>query len=50
MQEDDKLDILRKYLLDYPKAASRTIARDLPELGNHVTVSKLLRQLKPSDE
>src|SRR5277367_430745 len=39
MQEDDKLDILRKYLLDYPKAASPS--RNSSDNSNQATNSSV---------
>jgi putative DNA primase/helicase len=43
--EADKLKVLEEYTCLHPKASSRTIARDLPELGSHINVQKLLRKL-----
>jgi hypothetical protein len=46
--ETDKLRILDEYLCQHPKAkdqTSRRISEALPELGSHVTISKLLKKL-----
>jgi hypothetical protein len=43
--EKDKLQTLEEYLCLNPKASLRKIARDLPELGSHMTVQKLIKKL-----
>jgi hypothetical protein len=43
--ETDKLRILDEHLRQYPNDSSRRIAKALPELGSHVTVSKLMHEL-----
>lgn len=44
--ETEKLQTLSDFLQDHPKASSRSVAKILPELGSHVTVSKLMAKLK----
>jgi len=44
--EKERLQALEEYLCLHPKASSRTIARELPELGSHITVQKLMRKLE----
>jgi hypothetical protein len=41
---DEKRQVLEAYLKDHPGAANRTIARDNPELGSHMAVSRLRRK------
>jgi hypothetical protein len=43
--EKDKLQTLEEYLCLNPKASLRKIARDLPDLGSHMTVQKLIKKL-----
>jgi hypothetical protein len=44
--ETDKLKALEEYLCLHPKATTRTIAKDMPELGSYITISRLLKKLK----
>jgi len=45
LKDADKLKLLEEYTCLHPTASARTIANDLPELGSHVTVGKLLKKL-----
>jgi hypothetical protein len=44
--EKEKLKTLEEYLCLHPGASSRKIALDLPELGSHTTIQKLIRKLQ----
>lgn len=48
--EKEKLQALEEYLCRHPQASSRAIARELPELGSHITVLKLIRKMKAEAE
>jgi len=48
--EVEKLKALEQYLAEHPRASSRTIAHDLPELGSHTAVQRLRRKLKDPQE
>jgi hypothetical protein len=41
----DKLKALEEYRCEHPTASARTIAKDLPDLGSHATVIKLIKKL-----
>ncbi len=43
--EAESLKILSEYCDQHPTATCRSIATALPELGSHVTISKLMRKL-----
>lgn len=42
--EADKMKMLEEYQCLHPNASSRTIAKDLPELGSYRTIQKLLKK------
>jgi hypothetical protein len=43
--EVEKLAALKQYIVEHPKASNRTIARELPELGSHMSVQRLRLKL-----
>jgi len=42
--EADKMKMLEEYLCLHPSASSRSVAKDLPELGSHITIQKLMKK------